>query len=662
MDPFDDDSSSTNEEIQRLWDKMEGLKSSGALEKEEAAWERQQSVPMPFLETPNPPVAKYQSVDTDRNSQTSHNFTPLTLLQTQSSSSSSSTTPTPLGATTTKKLVATRLLESTQDAKQSKHQDSLDSISSGDSCSDDSSSSSSSLSSSSSSSSSSTSDDDSETSSDESSFSRDRDVDPSSVVMPAKTVPPPKNPYSQNHRGNSPITSKKEHLVSASSSRPKLPSMPRTNHHLEQSHAASNMASPERAGASRTTQVKNPYQSTSKPKSVLQESKMVDLSSQLKTEKRVTSRDHDTSKKEQDDDLFSFFDEDTSSVEVFEKGENSPFFLASKEDQKPKGVKETTQRTTRNTSSMPKQSRTVILEDSDDDSGQDSPLLSVTETQEQDTNQKLNSSTSPDVVIQDYQPETERQPEIDPSLYAPPVYKEKPRPVLHQFTAQNRPIGSRPQIPTSNLFPAPINLLWQSKFEHFNHLQSEVANMVCHSDDNVVVSAPTGAGKTAIFEMGLARFITRDLQSRGPLKGGGTARLSKHRKVVYFAPSKALCEERYQDWSHRLSRLQLGIEVSMITGDVEKGHCYYDLANSHFILTTPEKWDSILRKWSENFFLLASVKLLMIDEVHLIGDPSRGCCLESILARMKTIQRAAQNIKITPSDLYSSKYVQLHRQ
>lgn len=389
---------------------------------------------------------------------------------------------------------------------------------------------------------------------------------------------------------------------------------------------------------------------------------MVDLSSQLETEQHVTSRDHDTSKKEQDDDPFPFFDEDTSSVEVLEKGEIAPFFLPNKENQNPKSVKETTQRTTRNTSSMPKQSRTVILEDNDDDSAQHSSLLSVTGKQEQDTNQKLNSSTSPDVVIQDYQPETERQPEIDPSLYAPPVYKEKPRPVLHQFTTQNRPIGSRPQIPISNLFPAPMNLLWQSKFEHFNHVQSEVANMVCHSDDNVVVSAPTGAGKTAIFEMGLARFITKDLQFHGPLKGGGTARLSKHRKVVYFAPSKALCEERYQDWSHRLSRLQLGIEVSMITGDVEKGHCYYDLANSHFILTTPEKWDSILRKWSENFFLLASVKLLMIDEVHLLGDPSRGCCLESILARMKTIQRAAQNVKITPSDLYSSKYVQLHRQ
>jgi ATP-dependent DNA helicase HFM1/MER3 len=219
---------------------------------------------------------------------------------------------------------------------------------------------------------------------------------------------------------------------------------------------------------------------------------------------------------------------------------------------------------------------------------------------------------------------------------------------------QNRPLGSRRQVPVASIFAPPLHLLWQSKFEKFNHLQSQVSNALCHSDDNVVVSAPTGAGKTAIFEMAMARFIGTDLQNPR-VDQNGLQRLSKNRKVVYIAPSKALCEERYEDWSRRLSMLHVGIEVAMITGDADPGNCYHDLKEAHFILTTPEKWDSLSRKWSENFFLLASVKLFMIDEVHLLGDKSRGWCLESIVSRMKSIQRAALQVDVSVDDLHSSR-------
>jgi ATP-dependent DNA helicase HFM1/MER3 len=41
----------------------------------------------------------------------------------------------------------------------------------------------------------------------------------------------------------------------------------------------------------------------------------------------------------------------------------------------------------------------------------------------------------------------------------------------------------------------------------FNHMQSEMANVLANSDDNVIVSAPTGAGKTALFEMAMARLF-----------------------------------------------------------------------------------------------------------------------------------------------------------
>ncbi len=247
-------------------------------------------------------------------------------------------------------------------------------------------------------------------------------------------------------------------------------------------------------------------------------------------------------------------------------------------------------------------------------------------------------------------PECDQKPEIDFRLYSPPQYKPRKPPVLHKFNQTNRPKASRIQIPVLDLFQAPVSILWQGRFEKFNALQSELSKPICYSDDHIVVSAPTGAGKTVIFEMAMARFMMVDLQDHG------AKRVSKNRKMVYIAPSKAICEERYQDWTQRLAALNLGIEVTKITGDtIDPGACYHDLSSANLVLTTPEKWDSISRKWTENFFLLASVKLLMIDEVHLLGDASRGHSLEAIIARTKSIHRAALNINASQSQIKTSR-------
>lgn len=53
-------------------------------------------------------------------------------------------------------------------------------------------------------------------------------------------------------------------------------------------------------------------------------------------------------------------------------------------------------------------------------------------------------------------------------------------------------------------------------------------------------------------------------------------------------------------------------------------------------MTTPEKWDIITRKSGERADFIDLVKLVIIDEIHLLHD-SRGPVLESIIAR--TIRR-----------------------
>jgi DEAD/DEAH box helicase len=252
--------------------------------------------------------------------------------------------------------------------------------------------------------------------------------------------------------------------------------------------------------------------------------------------------------------------------------------------------------------------------------------------------------------------QSDRKTEVDPALYSPPRYYHKQPPIVHQLSLHNRPKHVRKYIPVTQLFKSPISALWKSKFDKFNTLQSEVSTVLVSKNDNVVVSAPTSSGKTAVFEMAMARHISMDLEVLRESSDWRQKQLPKCRKIVYISPSKALCEERYEDWSHRLSDLKLGITSAMITGDAEPGEAFRSIASSHLILTTPEKWDSLTRRWTENFVLFGSVKLILVDEVHLLGDACRGCCLESVLCRMKTIVRAAQACEMNENQIKTSRY------
>lgn len=245
--------------------------------------------------------------------------------------------------------------------------------------------------------------------------------------------------------------------------------------------------------------------------------------------------------------------------------------------------------------------------------------------------------------------------EIDPRYYRPQPYQLDQATIVHSYSLHNRPMTMRKKIGVRELFGNPFCSFWLNKFNTFNHFQTEVAPVLVHSSDNVLVSAPTGAGKTALFEMAMIRHIISELDLRRRPGGANPAQLPSGRKVVYIAPSKALCDERYEDWSKRIQSLGLGIQCVLMTGDAESGACYLDIKAAHVILTTPEKWDALTRRWNENFYLFASVKLMLIDEIHLLGDPSRGCCLEAVICRMKTIFRASQAVNPTPEALRNSR-------
>ncbi|KAK2627341.1 hypothetical protein QTJ16_003307 [Diplocarpon rosae] len=155
-------------------------------------------------------------------------------------------------------------------------------------------------------------------------------------------------------------------------------------------------------------------------------------------------------------------------------------------------------------------------------------------------------------------------------------------------------------------------------YELFNAVQSKCFAPIYKTNDNVVVSAPTGSGKTALLELAICRLI----------EGQGAGQF----KIVYQAPTKSLCSERMRDWSKKFSHINH--PCAELTGDTSLAEMAR-VREASIIVTTPEKWDSITRKWTDHQKLVQMVKLFLIDEVHILKD-SRGATLEAVVSRMKT--------------------------
>lgn len=81
-----------------------------------------------------------------------------------------------------------------------------------------------------------------------------------------------------------------------------------------------------------------------------------------------------------------------------------------------------------------------------------------------------------------------------------------------------------------------------------------------------------------------------------------------------MAPIKALCSERYEDWKNKFS--VYGLKCVVITGDTELSDDINMINSYHLIITTPEKWDLLTKKFKENIYKLYMVKLFLIDEVN----------------------------------------------
>ncbi|KAG0300672.1 hypothetical protein BGZ98_008986, partial [Dissophora globulifera] len=181
-------------------------------------------------------------------------------------------------------------------------------------------------------------------------------------------------------------------------------------------------------------------------------------------------------------------------------------------------------------------------------------------------------------------------------------------------------------------------------YSSLNRIQSIVYPVAYETNENLLMCAPTGAGKTDVSLLAILRTISQHCTPtpRPGIDPKQYVVAKNDFKIVFVAPMKALAAEIVRKFSSRLK--WLGIEVRELTGDMQLTKA--EISNTQIIVTTPEKWDVVTRKSTGDVELAQKVRLLIIDEVHLLHD-ERGAVLESIVARtLRQVETSQSMIRI----------------
>uniref|UniRef100_A0A6P6Y7D9 Activating signal cointegrator 1 complex subunit 3-like n=1 Tax=Dermatophagoides pteronyssinus TaxID=6956 RepID=A0A6P6Y7D9_DERPT len=176
------------------------------------------------------------------------------------------------------------------------------------------------------------------------------------------------------------------------------------------------------------------------------------------------------------------------------------------------------------------------------------------------------------------------------------------------------------RIKPANVLPEKLRDVFKP-FAFFNPMQSKVFAKTFACDCNVLVSAPTGAGKTVISLMAITRLLHQDPNFA-----------AKHMSVFYIAPFKSLVNEISEKLQSYVSCCSLTTRaVSSDTNAFQLAKC-----NAHIVVTVPEKFDVML---INNAQLLTSIRLVILDEIHIVGQ-DRGHVIESIVNAIKRHNRS----------------------
>jgi len=177
-----------------------------------------------------------------------------------------------------------------------------------------------------------------------------------------------------------------------------------------------------------------------------------------------------------------------------------------------------------------------------------------------------------------------------------------------------------------DLLKPAIDFLIAEGFSHLYPPQVDCIKAGLLEGKSILVSAPTASGKTLTATLAMINYLSKN-------KG----------KIVYLSPLRALASEKYLEFK-KLEKVDLGkkIRVGISTGDFENIEKY--LEKNNVLILTNEKMDSIIRHGAE---WIDEIGLVIVDEIHLIGDETRGPTLEIVLTKLKLLPNKPQIVGLS---------------
>jgi helicase len=160
--------------------------------------------------------------------------------------------------------------------------------------------------------------------------------------------------------------------------------------------------------------------------------------------------------------------------------------------------------------------------------------------------------------------------------------------------------------------PEVADILGRSGVEELYPPQEAALSSGALEGESLVLAAPTASGKTLVAELVMLQAV-----------------LGRRARALYVVPLRALAGEKYEDL--RAKYTPLGIKVGLATGDYDRVDGR--LADQDILVLTNEKADSLLRHRAS--WLLEGLGVVVLDEIHLLADPSRGPTLEVVVAALK---------------------------
>jgi len=158
-------------------------------------------------------------------------------------------------------------------------------------------------------------------------------------------------------------------------------------------------------------------------------------------------------------------------------------------------------------------------------------------------------------------------------------------------------------------------------------IQIKAINAGLFKNEDLLVVAGTSSGKTLIGEL---VGITKALQGQ---------------RMIYLSPLVALTNQKYEDFKKKYSKegLRTAIRVGMSKIDVgDEARYIIDTGyrNADIITATYEAFDLLLRNNKAD--VLGNIGTVIIDEIQMISNESRGPEIDGIIARVKALFPNAQ--------------------